>query len=428
VTAVRRLADPATAFPAKLVALGGVAFAVRLVYAFALDEPFGDATFYHEVANQVADGAGYQDPDLGVPTAAHPPLLPLLLSVVSFVGLTTKDAHQAAGCALGGLTVVLIGFAGRRLGGARVGLLAAAVAAVYLPLIANDSLLYSESAYGACIALVILVALWAWERPTRGHALALGAATGLAALGRGEALLLVPLLAVPLALRGPYRSWQRAALLCLGAALVVLPWTARNWTAFDRPVLISTNEASVLGGANCDSTYGRLLGQWDIGCLRGKVGPDANEAVVAERWRNDGLRYAREHAGEVPKVVAARVGRTWSIYGVREQVDLNSFLRGSPRWLEWLTVASFAAAVALAVAGAALVWRGGGPLWILLAPVVVVTITSAIGYGTPRFRQAAEIPIVLLAAVTLSAAVDVLARRRGRPVARPKDVMLTGSL
>ncbi len=87
------------------------------------------------------------------------------------------------------------------------------------------------------------------------------------------------------------------------------------------------------------------------------MGPDANEAVVAERWRNDGLRYAREHAGEVPKVVAARVGRTWSIYGVREQVDLNSFLRGSPRWLEWLTVASFAAAVALAVAGAALVWR-----------------------------------------------------------------------
>ncbi len=416
-----------SAFPVKLAALACLAFALRVVYGLSLEEPFGDATFYHEVANRIADGDGFQDPFLGVPTAAHPPLFPLLLSIVSFVGLTTKDAHQIAGCALGGLTVVLIGLAGRRLAGARVGLIAAAVAAIYLPLIANDSLLYSESAYGAAIALVLLAALWAWERPSGGRALALGAATGLAALGRGEALLLVPLLAVPLALRRPQRSWQRAALVCVGAALVVLPWTVRNWIAFDRPVLISTNDASVLAGANCDSTYGRLLGQWDIGCLEGKVGPNANEAVVAERWRDDGLRYARDHAGELPKVVAARVGRTWSIYGAREQVDLNHFLRGSPKWVEWLTVASFAIAAALAVAGALLVARRSGPLWILLAPIVVVTITSAIGYGTPRFRQAAEIPIVLLAAVALGAALDALRQRRGGASARPKDVMLTGS-
>ncbi len=425
-TSVRRLADSSTAFSAKLLALAGVGFTVRVVYGLSVGEPFGDATFYHEVANRLADGEGYQHP-FGVPTAAHPPLFPLLLSVVSFVGMTSKDAHQMAGCALGGMTVVLIGLAGRRLAGSRVGLVAATVAAVYLPLIVNDSLLYSESAYGAAIALVMLIALWAWERPTGRRALALGAATGLAALGRGEALLLVPLLAVPLALRRPDRSWQRAALVCLGAALVVLPWTARNWIAFDRPVLISTNDASVLGGANCDSTYGRLLGQWDIGCLHGRVGPHTNEAVVAERWREDGLRYAGDHAAEVPKVVAARIGRTWSIYGVREQVDMNNFLRGSPRWLEWLTVASFAAAAVLAIVGAALIARRPGALWILLAPIVMVTITSAIGYGTPRFRQAAEVPIVLLAAVALSAGVDALGRRRGRPSTRARDIMLTGS-
>lgn len=421
----RRIGDSSTAFPAKLAILAGVALALRVVYGLSLNEPAGDATFYHEVANLVADGTGYQDPFLGVPTAAHPPLFPLLLSVVSLLGGTGQVAHQVAGCGLGAMTVVLIGLAGRRLDGAQAGLVAAALAAVYPPLIANDSLLYSESAYGAAMALVLVVALWAWDRPSGKRALALGAVVGVAALGRGEALLLVPLLAVPLALRPSDRSWGRAALVCVGTALVLLPWTVRNWVAFDRPVLISTNDASVLAGANCASTYGPLLGQWDIKCL-GAPASD-NEAVVAERWRERGLRFARDHAGELPKVVAARVGRTWSIYGVREQVNLNSFLRGSPAWIEWLTVAGFAITAALALAGAAVLRRRSGPLWILFAPAVVVTVTSAVGYGTPRFRQAAEVSIVLLAGVALSAAMSILRERRGSPSARSRDTVITGS-
>ena len=50
-----------------------------------------------------------------------------------------------------------------------------------------------------------------------------------------------------------------------------------------------------------------------------------------------------------------------------------------------------------------------------MAPPVLVTITSAIGFGTPRFRQAAEIPIVLLAGVALSALLQTRADRR-RPL------------
>ena len=256
-----RLRDPGAAFGAKLALLAFVAFAVRVVYGLSLNEPFGDATFYHEVANRLADGDGFQDPRLGIATAAHPPLFPLLLSVVSLVGLTTKEAHQVAGCALGAVTVVLIGLAGRQLAGAATGLAAAAVATVYLPLIANDSLLYSESAYGATIALVLLAALAAWDKPSTGRVAAVGLAVGLAALARGEALLLAPLLAVPLALRATSHRWRSAALLCMAAVLVVLPWTARNWIVFDRPVLISTNDSSVIAGANCPSAYGRPLGR-----------------------------------------------------------------------------------------------------------------------------------------------------------------------
>jgi 4-amino-4-deoxy-L-arabinose transferase-like glycosyltransferase len=445
-------------FPAALAALACLGLALRLLYGFSLDEPSGDAAFYHEVANRLADGRGFTNPYLDTPTAAHPPLFPALLSVVSLLGGTSRDAHQAAGCAIGAVTVVLVGLAGRRLAGPGTGLAAAGLAAVYPPLIANDSLLLSESAYGAAVALVILAALWTREAPSPLRALLLGAAIGLATLGRAEALLMLPALGLPLVVRRGGAPLLSAAVLCAGAALVILPWTVRNWIAFDRPVLVSTNDGSVISGANCDRTYGPALGQWDLGCsiragakdgsgrdealaleqaLRfGRVSPAVrerltrsgarNEAEVAARQRRAGIRYARDHSSRLPKVVAARVGRTWSVYGTREQVRLNGFLRGSPAWLEWLTVAAFAAVAALAVAGGFVLHRRRGPLWILLVPVLLVTITSAIGFGTPRFRQAAEISLVLLAAVALTGGVLPRRARADRRAGGGTAVTLAG--
>jgi hypothetical protein len=59
----------------------------------------------------------------------------------------------------------------------------------------------------------------------------------------------------------------------------------------------------------------------------------------------------------------------------------------------------------VAFAGA-LVMRGRGrDLWILLAPIAMVTLVALTTYGTTRFRMAAEPSIVLLAAVALEAAV-----------------------
>ncbi len=420
-------------FALKLAALAALGLALRLVYGFSLHEPSGDAAFYDQVANRLADGHGYVNPFLGTPTAAHPPLFPLLLSLVSLAGGTGTHAHQAAGCLLGASTAFPLGFAGRRLAGPAVGLVAAAGAAVYLPLLANDSLLLSESAYELTIALTILLALWMLESPGRGRALALGAGIGLASLGRAEALLLLPLLALPVLLRADRGRLGVLALMCVGTALLVLPWTARNWSAFDRFVLISTNDGSVIGGANCARAYGPALGQWDLGCsiragvARGRGEEEAraleqalrqghvsealvtrllraggrNEAVVAARQRRRGLRYARDHSGRLPKVVAARMGRTWSVYGVSEQVRLNRFFRGSPAWLEWLTVASFYVALVLAAGGVFALRRRREELLVLLAPLLLVTLSSAAGFGTPRFRAAAEVSILLLAAVAV---------------------------
>ena len=68
---------------------------------------------------------------------------------------------------------------------------------------------------------------------------------------------------------------------------------------------------------------------------------------------------------------------------------------------------------ALAAAALVLVRRRGFPTWLFAAPLVLVTVTSALGYGETRFRQAAEVSLVVLAAL----GVELLRRRRSEPEA-----------
>jgi hypothetical protein len=60
----------------------------------------------------------------------------------------------------------------------------------------------------------------------------------------------------------------------------------------------------------------------------------------------------------------------------------------------------------MALLGAFTLRARRAPLRILMAPVALVTLTSALGYGLTRFRHPAEISIVILAAVGLSRALD----------------------
>ena len=74
--------------------------------------PFSDALVYHLQANQIAHGKWFLDPlalffrGQHVPSAAHPPLYPLALSLASRIGASSVRAHELVGCAIGVGTVV----------------------------------------------------------------------------------------------------------------------------------------------------------------------------------------------------------------------------------------------------------------------------------------------------------------------------------
>jgi hypothetical protein len=180
----------------------------------------------------------------------------------------------------------------------------------------------------------------------------------------------------------------------------------------------------VLGCANEHETYfGGLLGSCnhDPAATRGGRSHIRNEARRSDLWRSEGFRYARDHASRVPAVLAARAGRTWGFFPLspRERARQAAFAERHIYSLEYVAMASYWVVLALAVWGAVLIRRSrSGGLWLLAAPVVLVTAVSLTGYGDTRFRQAAEVPLVLLAAVAL----DRLASSRGRsplPSRRP---------
>jgi len=344
---------------------------------------------------------------LQLPSAGHPPLYPMLLSVVSWLGGERTMAHRLMGLPLGALTIVLVGLLGRRAGGPRVGLVAAAICALYPLMIATDGALMSETLYGPLIAGTLLAAWRMLDAPGVWIAVATGALIGLAALTRSEALLLVPVLAWPVAWRGG-AGWPVRAVVVAGAcALVIAPWTIRNLVVFDHLVPISNNDATVIAGANCGFTYhGENMGGWDIRCISERRLD--NEAAQAKVWRDEGLSYAGDHAGRLPAVMATRLLRVWDLWQPRRQV---MFAEGRQRHVTQAGVVAYFLLVALAVGGALDMRRRGRPLLVLLAPALAVCIAAVVGYGVPRLRHSSEIALMVLAAAGTVAAWD---RRRVR--------------
>ena len=351
-----------------------------------------------------------------MPTADKPPLYPLLLTPFSMISGGAWQAHQVAGALIGTATVVAVGMLGRRLGGERVGLVAAGLAAVYPVLVATDGSLRSESPFALAIALVLIAAYRFLDRPDARRAAVLGVAIGVAALARSEAVALLVLIALPLAVRagGGRRGAALVAVSVAACGLVLAPWLVRTWIQLDDPVAISTNSGGLLAGANCDQVYsGDFLGQWSFECLPPNTGK--SEAEASADLRDKGLRYARDHADRLPVVIPVRVMRTWELYRPRQQATFESFFEGRNLFLAEAGVIFYYLLVPLAIYGLVLLRRRGEPLAIMVAPAVVVTLVSIAAYGFTRFRVAADVTLVVLAALALVALVE----RRRRPSSPP---------
>jgi 4-amino-4-deoxy-L-arabinose transferase-like glycosyltransferase len=407
-----------------LVAVVVVGLAVRVTYALLeqRDVDFGgDARFYHDGANLLADGKGFISPfdffgkGRTVEAAEHPPLYLVYLAIPSALRLTSTLTHLLWSCVLGAGTIVLVGFLGRAVVNERVGILAAALLAVFPDAWMSDGSLLAETAAMFTATLAVLLAYSCWRQPSWRRFAAVGTAIGAAALARSELVLLLVGLLVPLALyaRGAElrRRLRWLGIGVLAALIVIAPWVSYNLVRFRRPVLLSSQYGPLLASANCDTTYyGRLVGFFSIPCdraiARRAIEPGLDQSQRDSIYRREALEYVRGHAGRLPVVMAARAGRVAGVFRPGQQIQIDSFLNQYGVVFVRGALYTFQGVAVLAIVGAILLRRRRTvPLFPLVAPAAVVVVTVLVTYGLTRFRFAAEPALIVLAAVAIDAAV-----------------------
>lgn len=389
----------------------GLAVRVAFVLHFENPSPLaGDAGYYHHVANLLADGWGFVDPIRHAPDATHPPAYTLVLALASALGFRSVLDHQLWSCIVGSGVVVAVGLTGREIVDDTTGLVAAALAAVYPAFWINDGLLMSETLVQLVVAVLVLFVYRALRRPTIGNAIAVGAAAGVAALTRGELILLPLILVLPL-IWSVVRRKRREALAFAAAAVVavavvMLPWTVYNLSRFERPVVDSTQSGATVAGANCPATYQdrTWIGLWNYTCVLfnqpdRKAARGHDQSAVDAMYMRKGVGYATAHASRLPVVVLARVGRVVGVYRPRQQLDVESRpADGRPFSTGVAALLGFYVVAVAGVVGLVLLRRRKVPIWPVVVFAGLVVVTAATTYGATRFRDSLEVALMVPAA------------------------------
>lgn len=403
---------------------GGLVLAAavwRVLYVLVFkvgDGVVGDQIYYAAQGVTIANGNWFADPFLaGAYAADHAPLTALAVAPVSWSDTDALLAQRLLMAMYGTAVVAGIGVVARWWADRVTSLVAVAIAAVYANLWMNDALVMAETPAALGVVILLLAAYRFDLRRSTLDAVLMGAAVGIAGLARAELLLLGPLLVVPVVLTRSAdvdrrRRLRHIALAGLAALTVVSPWIIRNQIRFDESVTMSTQDGLTLAGTNCPAAFeGSSRGFWSLQCaLDIDVPPGADQSVRSRVYREAAFEYLGSHADQLPAVVVARLGRGLSIWQNSGMIALNQ-AEGRERGASIIGIWQFWALVPLAAWGL-IRWPIQQTRWPMLALMAISLLTLAAFYGIPRFRIAAEVAIVICAAV---GSVEIWRRWRGHP-------------
>lgn len=352
-----------------------LALAFRLLFALQPPPAEADAADYLRLARDLRSGQGYVDP-AGRPSAFRPPLYPL------FLALTGPEPRLAAAIqsALGASNCLLTVALASRFVPGPASWMAGLLLALDPVSAAASSVLLSEVPYQT-LFLLMLLALDAGRTPRR--AALSGLLGGLGLLVRTAALPVVAALAAVWIRRDPPRV--RACLSFLaGAALAVSPWLLRNAVVMGAPVL------STQGGITLYSSYrppeGRIFGV----LVRDDevTSAEAEGEVAADRRLTlSAVRLAAAHPLRSLRLAVLKVAFLW--------VPIDWEIRRPPGSLSPV----YLFALPLAAWGLAARPRRFPPIPLLL---LVLTLFSAVVYGSPRLRLPYDPLVYVLAAEPLA--------------------------
>jgi 4-amino-4-deoxy-L-arabinose transferase-like glycosyltransferase len=341
-----------------LLRLAWLALAVKLGRV----EMVGDEIY---VGQRMAAGQGFSSDYYGMfgglsnPSAFFPPAYVcnvcwLWKLFPNVLGLALENVFLSLGAALALFILA------RRLFGSASARLTLALSVVYPPFITRIP--HGSVVYFKLIFMVLTVMafqkVWAGSR-ARDAALA-GAVAGLLALSTPDAVLYLLAFVAALALFGrrAVQRWRRAAVVLGCAALVIAPWTIRNWMSFHEFCLVSAN-----GGFNFYmGNHAGATDEIDFECiwkLDRRLGGELARADEIGREHilyREGLAWIRANPGEAMRHFARRAITHW---GFRpSNLAEMGLLPGSKATRDlgfafylWSYLISYFLALALAIAG-----------------------------------------------------------------------------
>jgi tetratricopeptide (TPR) repeat protein len=411
-----------------------LAMSLRLIVLFQLQgaplfrTPQLDALEYFEWGSQLSRG------NLSWPAAPiHGPGYPLFLGAILALGksLIAVGIVQAI---IGSLSAVLVMGIGVRMFGGVAGLVAGLLHAIYAPLIFVDVSIIAEGLF----TFLLTLGMWLTLKTMRGEfarplisVAALGCVLGLAIIVRPTAAAVLPLFALFSLRTISHRRATAWLLFAAAVALPVVPVLILN--AITSPGLVAVQTS---GGMNFyignspqhDGTaWARPGGMWDE--LRGAAWRSGAQGAAAEdRY------YFRTTVNEIAAAPAAFVRLlgtklVWLLQNeeVRDSHSFHFFAEMAPL-LRWLP--RFGVVFALAIAGAAAVWRGNRPreYWLAAGYVLILGATVVGLVAGLRYRIPIMPALFLFAGAALSSAIASLRSRRSREVLLISLLFLGGLL
>lgn len=422
------------------------ALAIRVAYIEATPyKAVNDAGTYNRMASMIANYGDYHTgsgPRTGAgksrgPTAYFPPAFPYLLAVSDLL-----TGHQAGGksalhserieqAVIGTVSVGLIGLVALEAFGAGVALAALVLAAVYPVLVELSGILVAEN----LLIVFELAATWTALRARRsarpaGWIAATGLLVGLATLTHENAILLLAPLGVAAATAArPWRGLRPArrpavravALLLLGTAVAIAPWTIRNAVELHRFIPVSDETGITLVGTYNPASAAftpvpykwRLFSHIPQDAIYKRTAPRYTEPQLSDRLQSQALHYIGDHP-LAPVAVAfdntLRMLELEGSYAWHASAQAMGLSVGTAR----TGVVAFWIMALLAVAGVLTRRARRAPRWLWGIPLLMWLSSVLVNMETPRFREPVEPYLVLLAACALSSAAAAINRRRAR--------------
>jgi len=357
-------------------------------------ELFPDGKDYDALGVSLAQGTGYAIH--GTPNTFRPPGYPFFLAALYTVFGHSYAAVKVIQSVLGALTCLMILAIGQRLFTYRVGMIAAAIAAVYPFLILYTGFLLSESLF-VFLSTVFLYVLVRVREHSAGKWVALGGLIlGVMNLVRPVTLLFPVFLFfwAWIEFGTKKRAAVTACMMTIWMMIPIVPWMARNYTVTHSYMLIDDHHWLGLYIGN-NRTILR-----DPGAIGGWLEPVRVEGFqptfTADDYRSASLAFLREYLlhepWELVRLEFYKLVRFWSVFPTSARTTYRDAI---------VSVCSYGLLLPLFAIGVVLSWRGPHKPWVLIVWILNFCLVTLITFGSTRFRAPVEPALILFGAFTL---------------------------